>query len=321
MARFAVVVPLYNKAPYIRKALRSVFDQTFGDWELVVVDDGSTDGSAGTARECIMSFPDSSKCRLIPETNSGVGAARNNGVAASAGEYLCFLDADDWWDEHFLERMNSLIEEYPEAGIYGTSYYLVKNGRRRVAPIALDRGFTKGFINYCEVYSRFLCMPLCTGSVALKRCVFDEMNGFKTNLRLGEDFDLWIRVALNHRVAFLNEQLFYYNQDVELKNRATRRLHEPQHHILFNLDYLEPVEAVNPDYKRLVDKLRVYSLLDYRMVKRYRGRAESELAKVDWSQQPEEVARRYRIPICLMKCHQTFLKFGARVKNHWKRAL
>jgi len=315
MARFAVIIPLYNKAAYIRKALQSVFGQTFRDWELVVVDDGSADAGADIARECMEEYPDSLRYMLIRQNNGGVGAARNKGGAASSGEYLCFLDADDWWDEHFLERMNGLIEEYPEAGIYGTSYYLVKHGRRRVAPIALDEGFTKGFINYCEVYSRFLCMPLWTGAVSLRRDIFNEMGGFNTQLKLGEDFDLWIRIALKYRVAFLNEPLSFYNQDVESKNRATGKLHRPEHHMIFNLEYLEPVEAVNSDYKRLIDRLRVDALMGYRMVPEYRVVAERELAKVDWSQQPEDVLQRYHLPIWYLKLKNGVLRLGARCKS------
>ena len=118
--RFSVVIPLYNKAPYVKKALESVFAQTFRDFELIVVDDGSTDDSLNVAKEVL----DASGIyhQLIHQDNAGVSTARNNGVASSNGDYICFLDADDWWAPNFLERMDWLIKEYPEAGIYGVNY-------------------------------------------------------------------------------------------------------------------------------------------------------------------------------------------------------
>ena len=97
---FSVIMPLYNKATYVRKAVESVVRQTFGDWELIVVDDGSTDGSGEVVREI-----DDPRIRLVQQENSGVGAARNNGVAQSSAPWICFLDADDWWEPTFLEEM------------------------------------------------------------------------------------------------------------------------------------------------------------------------------------------------------------------------
>ena len=117
MARFSVIMPLYNKAPYVRKAAESVVAQTCKDWELVVVDDGSVDSGG----EIVKSINDS-RIRLVRQDNAGVSAARNRGVAGTTSPYICFLDADDWWEPTFLEEMAQLIERYPDAGIYGTGY-------------------------------------------------------------------------------------------------------------------------------------------------------------------------------------------------------
>ena len=125
--RFSIIIPLYNKAPYIQKALESVFAQTFQDFELIVVDDGSKDSSYETAKSILARAK--VNYQLIHQENTGVSTARDNGVAASHGDYLCFLDADDWWAPTFLEKMDCLIRDYPDAGIYGTNYYYVKNGR------------------------------------------------------------------------------------------------------------------------------------------------------------------------------------------------
>jgi len=164
--RFSVIIPLYNKAPYVSKAIGSVLAQTFTDYELVVVDDGSRDDSAEMAAKAMDGRPD---CRLIRQENAGVSMARNNGVAASQGDYLCFLDADDWWEPTFLEEMSKLIAEFPDAGIYGTGYTIVNETKHktRVAPIGVEAGFGKGYINYCQVYAKTLAMPLTSISVSI----------------------------------------------------------------------------------------------------------------------------------------------------------
>ena len=123
---FSIIIPLYNKAPYIEKALSSIVSQTFQDYELIVIDDGSKDDSASIAEKLIHNqWGDGSKAKLIRQSNSGVSTARNNGVAASHGDYICFLDADDWWEPTFLEEMAKLIQDYPDAGIYGTGYTII----------------------------------------------------------------------------------------------------------------------------------------------------------------------------------------------------
>lgn len=312
--RFSVIIPLYNKAPYVAKAIGSVLAQTFTDYELVVVDDGSKDDSAEMAAKAMAGRPD---CRLIRQENAGVSMARNNGVAASQGDYLCFLDADDWWEPTFLEEMSKLIAEFPDAGIYGTGYTIVNETKHktRVAPIGVEAGFEKGYINYCRVYAKTLAMPLTSISVAIPRPVFDEMHGFPKGIKLGEDFLLWIHIALKHKVAFLNKPLAYYNQDVDAANRGVGRLHNPEEHMLWNLADLEPLEQSNADYKQLVDNLRTYGLYPYFLSRKYHDAAKKELDKVDWMRQPKKVMRRYKQPFFMQKWLYALRKIGSCIKS------
>ena len=120
--RFSVIIPLYNKARYVKKAIDSVLLQTYADYELVIMDDGSSDESFKVASEAIKGR---GNCRIFRQQNFGVSMARNNAVAKSKGDYLCFLDADDWWAPTFLEEMDVLIDDYSDAGIYGTGYMIV----------------------------------------------------------------------------------------------------------------------------------------------------------------------------------------------------
>lgn len=297
---FSVIIPLYNKAPYVAKAIQSVISQTFADYELIIVDDGSTDNSADIALQAIARHQN---CQLIKQDNAGVSMARNNGVAASQGRYLCFLDADDWWEPTFLEEMTRLIEEYPEAGIYGTSYIIVNETRHktRIAPIGVEPGFEKGYINYCQVYAKTLAMPLTSITVAIPRAVFDEMHGFPKDIKLGEDFMLWAHIALKHQVAFLNKPLAYYNQDVDVANRGTNHLTPPDYNFFWQTEVFGDAEQTNADFKLLIDRLRGYGLQPYYLSNSYHLTAKREIEKIDKKNLTTPLRQFYSRPLVLAR--------------------
>lgn len=318
--RFSVIIPLYNKAPYVAKAIGSVLSQSFGDYELIIMDDGSRDASFEVASKAIEGHD---KCHLHRQQNAGVSMARNNAVALSQGEYLCFLDADDWWEPMFLEEMDRFIDEFPDAGIFGANYTIVNEAKKktRVANVGVEDGFEKGYIHYCQVYAKTLAMPLWTGAVCVPRRVFDEMRGFPKGIKLGEDFLLWIRVALKYKVAFLNKPLSYYNQDVDVANRGVGRLQSPQNHMLWNLDFLSEEEGLNLDFKQLIDNLRTYGLLPYYLSKEYHDTAKKELKKVDWGKQHEKVRRQYQRPLVVLRAEYKVKKLGSAGKQWLFRIL
>ena len=316
--RFSVIIPLYNKSSYVAKAIGSILSQTFADYELVIVDDGSKDDSYDVASKAIEGR---ANCQIHRQDNAGVSMARNNAVALSRGEYLCFLDADDWWAPSFLEEMACLIEEYPEAGIYGTGYMIVNETkhRTRTAPIGVESGFEKGYINYCQVYAKALAMPLWTGAVCIPRSRFDEMQGFPKGIKLGEDFLLWIKIALKYKVAFLNKPLAFYNQDVEMAGRGVvRNGYDPDSFMTFHFDQFAEQEKQNPDLKILLDRLRVYSLLRFRFSNAHRERVNREIAKVDFSHVAREYWFYYKLPFPLVWGFNKFRTFASRLKN-WMR--
>ena len=371
--KFSVIIPLYNKAPYVRKALESVLAQTYTDFELIVVDDGSTDESANIAETMLREIKgyrlevkgkDDSiaetnaynlspiNYKLIRQANAGVAAARNNGVAQANGDYLAFLDADDWWEPTYLERMAQLIEDYPEAGLYGMNYIYYKPGKTRVALKCKT-----GYINYPKEYYEGSAMMIFTSSSSMPKKVFDEMGGFPVGIKLGEDFLLWAKTAMHYPVAFCEDALAYYNNDVPVNLRATRNLHHPNNHMLFRMELAfgdgkivnqqhqrtakqivraqrdknlisttfranqPPCTAkeinlpTTEDWKRLIDKLRVNGLLEYLMSDEYHDLAAQELAKVDWSKQPNSVKRMYKTPIWMLKAKRQVMKWGSAVKQ------
>lgn len=317
MPQFSIIMPLYNKAPYVERSIMSVLQQSFRDWELIIVDDGSTDGGD----EIVSSLFKDGRITFIKQANSGVSTARNNGVAHSIAPMICFLDADDWWEPSFLEELNGIIGRYPQAGIYGTSYWIVKNGKKHLAPIGLEEGFIEGEINYCQVYAKTLCMPLWTGAVCMPRAIFDKMQGFNPNLKLGEDFDLWIRIVLKYPVVFMNKPLSNYNQDVNSSFRGIGRLHTPQSHMLWNLGYLEHEEIANADYKKLIDRLRVYCLKPYFLSPKYHDITLDELSKIDWSNQQLRDRHYYCSPIWLLRIHNKMIRIALTIRNKMRKAV
>lgn len=310
--RFSIVIPLYNKAPYIRKALDSVLAQTYQDYECIVIDDGSTDGSAEVVQcvvhnaQCTMG----EKIRLLSQPNAGVAAARNHAVKEAKGEYLCFLDADDWWEPTFLQEMARHIARYPDAGLYATNYIYYKPGKTHIA-----LNLPTGYINYPQAYLHSTAMPVWTGAAVMPKRIFNEMGGFPAGVRLGEDFLLWAKTAMRYPVAFLNKPLAYYNNDVPAALRATRNLHAPEHNMLFLLDTIAQDNALPQDWKRLFDRLRVNGLLDYWLCPLYHDMAKTQLRKVDWSRQPRSVIRTYRTPLCLLRTKRKIMQLGSFFKQ------
>lgn len=320
--RFSVVVPLYNKAPYVRKALESIMSQTYKDFDLIIVDDGSTDGSATICEEYLSTLytihrTPLKNIRLLSQPNSGVAAARNNGVKASHGEYVCFLDADDWWKASFLEEMDRLINEYHDAGLYATNYVYYKPGKTHVA-LNLERGY----MNYPDAYLHSDAMPVWTGAACMPRKVFDEMEGFPVGIKLGEDFLLWAKTALHYKVAFCEKPFAYYNNDVPASLRATRNLHAPEFSMYFHFDEIEEELRAKSQEQRdvwtqLLDKLRLNGLMNYWLSDEYHEVAATELVKVDWSKQPKKVICMYKLPFWMLIAHKRFMQIG----SYWKQKI
>ena len=319
MLRFSVIISLYNKALYVRKALESVILQTYKDFELIIVDDGSSDNSLEVVKEHVGHIDNrwiNDRLTIIHQDNAGVAAARNNGVALSHGKFVCFLDADDWWEPTFLEEMDKLISEYPDAGIYASNYIYYQPGKTHVA-LNLERGY----LDYPKAYYEGSAMPVTSITTCMPRKVFDEMCGFPLGIKLGEDFLLWTKTALHYPVAFSEKPLAYYNNDVPASLRATRNLHAPEHHMLFNLNPLieelhrTPYTVHQEAWIQLIDKLRISGLLDYWLSDEYHDVAAVELAKVDWSKQPKSAKTQYEKPIWFLKAKRRFMQIGSYCKQ------
>ncbi|MGM9506797.1 glycosyltransferase family 2 protein [Larkinella sp. GY13] len=311
---FSVIVPLFNKDQYIDKCIGSVLAQTYSAFELLIINDGSFDNSVSIVKQ----FEDS-RIILINQVNLGVALARNRGVKEAKFEYIAFLDADDWWEPTFLAELSELVNDYPQAILYGSNYYYVKYGQHQLEKKGLIEGFVSGYIDYISVYGATFCVPINCSFVVVRRNAFMKVGGFRSDLRFGEDFDLWIRLALSGKVAYLNKPLAYSNQDVELSNRAVGgfRLCHPSGHYIFHLAYLRPFEEKSVALKQLLDGLRVRSLLPYYLTEQYSVEVQIILLQVEFSVQPIFYRIIYHAPIGLVR----FFFNGKRLGSIFKQAV
>jgi len=202
----SVVIPLYNKEKQIAATLRSVFNQTFQDFEVVIVNDGSTDSSVSV----VESLGDS-RIRLINQKNSGVSAARNRGIDEAKGELIAFLDADDEWKPDYLETILKLIRDYPQCDVFATRYEFVDEFGNRRRSILNGGGFIEGILeNYFHVAS-ISDAPLWTSAVVASRESIFAAGGFPIGINSGEDLLTWARLAARYKIAYCKEpKVVYY---------------------------------------------------------------------------------------------------------------
>lgn len=213
---FSVVIPLYNKAEHIRLCLNSVLNQTFTDFEIIVVNDGSTDNSLN-----IVLSISSTKIRIIDKKNEGVSSARNVGIREAKGKFVAFLDADDYWLQDFLGELHQLHKNQPNAAILGTNYYFEQDAKLSTPKhhqLKIENG---ALLNYFEVVAKG-DMVFTASSCAILNSVFQTEQGFSFGETIGEDQDVWARMVLKYPTAFSNKNLAVYKQDASQMATKTK---------------------------------------------------------------------------------------------------
>jgi len=190
-----IIIPTFNRADFLKEAIESVLAQTFTDFELIVVDDGSTDHTGDVVRE----FP---RIRYAACTeNSGVSHARNLGIGMARGRDICFLDSDDLWIKNKLETQIRWMEAHAECRVCYTDEIWIRKGVR-VNPMNKHRKYSGDIFPHC--------LPLCIvspSSVLMQTSLFDEVGTFDEDMTVCEDYDLWLRIALKYPVHFIREKL------------------------------------------------------------------------------------------------------------------
>ncbi|WP_431097424.1 glycosyltransferase family 2 protein [Polaromonas aquatica] len=210
--KFSVVIPLYNKAPYINDTIASVLAQTFPDFEIIVVDDGSTDGGA----ELVTFIPDP-RLRLVRQANAGVSAARNLGISLAQGEWVVFLDADDWHHPQYLAALLATQANFPHVDTVATDFLPVPDTPTMWPPrwpVLPDQPEVELIT---DLPRRWMVAPsLCTSAVSVRSARLRQMQPcFPPGESHGEDLDLWFRLAEKTPVALVRSPLMAYRLAVE----------------------------------------------------------------------------------------------------------
>lgn len=248
MPFFTIIVPLYNKENYVENALKSIINQTYNDYEVLIINDCSTDKSVLKVIPFI-----SNKIKLIEHpVNKGLSASRNTGIENANSNYITFLDADDFWKPNFLETIHRLIINFPEAKIYGTNYeevyqnktYLPHNGSN-----SLPENF-EGYINFFKINVKQGIYN--HGSVCIAKEVYEKVGNYNTEIKFSNDIDFNIRANYYFKLAYSNTIQMSYLMEVEHQITRNSILHKK----IPNYDNYEPWTKENPDLKKHLDFFR-----------------------------------------------------------------
>ena len=256
MPFFSVVIPLYNKEKYIAQTLETVLKQSFADFEVIIINDGSTDKSD----EIVKSFSDSRIYYFITD-NQGAAAARNLGIEHSQSPYIAFLDADDLWFENHLEELKNLIVKFPDAGIYGNRYQLIFENGNTYQPSFY--GISDDYQGVVEDYfsASFKYAVASSISVAVPKSIFAKVGNFKKYISSGQDTDMWIRIALKSQIIIGNKLTSSYLHYIEGSLSKTAILEKK----IKRFDEYQEQEKSNASLKKYLDLYRMEYAIQYKM--------------------------------------------------------
>ncbi len=279
MAFFSIVIPLHNKENYIENTIKSVLNQRFTDFELVILNDCSTDNSF----QLVSQFDDIRIKLITHQKNKGLSASRNTGIKNASSHYIAFLDADDLWKPNFLEEIYQLIHKYPEASLFATNYEEIIDANTVVLPSNGTENLKHSIIidNYFE---RSLKQPLYNqSSFCIKKEVFEKVGFYNEKITYGEDVDFNIRVHLIYKMAFSNQSLSQYILSTE--NQITQSNFSSK--TITDFDYYEK-NYNNPSLKKFLDFQRYTKAKMYKMEgdfeKYYQLKKGIRLANLNWKQ-------------------------------------
>lgn len=241
MPYFSIVISLYNKENFIENTLKSVLNQSFTDFELIIVNDGSTDSS----EEKVLQFKDS-RIHYYTKKNAGISSTRNYGIKKAKSNYIAFIDADDYWYPNFLDEMFKNINSYPKLKVFSAAIE-IETSKKILQP---DYSIKK--TGDCEIVNYFAASNkrtvLCSSSSVFHESIFKEIGTFNPKLKSGEDTDLWIRIGLVYPILFIWKILARYVYD----EKSLSKNHKTTIDSINLFDY-QLLEKTNPDLKKFLD--------------------------------------------------------------------
>lgn len=214
MITFSIIIPLYNKELSIASTLQTVLNQDYSNFEVIIVNDGSTDRSLEIAQTIC-----DSRIKIINTENRGVSSARNTGIRNASNEFITFLDADDIWFPYCLSEFKALIEEFSLASVFCTSHTLnIKD-----IPSTEKRYYVDNYYKAtAEFYARYTVALLLIGCVAVRKECFETVGYFKEKMTHGEDLDMWKRLAEHYKFAKSELVTMKYRLDAENRSDKTK---------------------------------------------------------------------------------------------------
>lgn len=241
MPYFSIVIPVYNKASFVGKTLKSVLAQTFTDYEIIIVNDGSTDES-----EAIIQSINDDRLHYFSKENEGVAVARNYGIEKAKGEIICFLDADDYWYPNFLETIKTAIEKNPKQLVFACAIEIETQNKIFAAGYSITKKSSFQIVDFFEASQKE--GVLWTSSVAIHKSVFESVGRFDTNIKKGEDTELWIRIGLQYPIVFIWQVLARYVYDKRGVSRNLSYFFEP-----YTFEKYAAAEKKNAKLKQYLD--------------------------------------------------------------------
>ena len=241
MPKFSVIIPLYNKEKFVAKTINSVLDQTFTDFEIIVINDGSTDNS----EQAVLNYTDW-RIHYFATNNKGASAARNLGIEKAVGDYICFLDADDYWYPDFLETMNDYTTGFPEQKVFGAAIEIETAKNIFPARYAIPKTNDFELVNFFKASVGE--SVLCSSSIAIHKEVFMTVGNFDVSIKSGQDTDLWIRIGLIYPVVFIWKIQARYIFDSESLSRNRKFLN-----VKIDFSKFAAEEQTNEDVKIFLD--------------------------------------------------------------------
>lgn len=228
---FSIVIPLYNKSYSIKRCISSVLAQNYKKYEIIIVNDGSTDDSLAIIKNTYKNEVACGLIKIIDQTNQGVSVARNNGIKASKSDYVCLLDADDEWYSDFLVNINELIKCFPSAALYCLQHEVNIYSNTKKSRNLYRNGYFGLVDNF---FKRSLLGSVANSSkVCIRKDILKEMGFFPEGQKSGEDLFIWMQIALHYPVAFYNKVSSRINVGVDI-SREGRSVSVPYPFVYFS---------------------------------------------------------------------------------------
>ncbi len=241
MPFFSIIIPLYNKELYIENTLKSVLNQSFTDFEILIINDGSTDNS----EQKILNFNDN-RIQYFSKKNEGVSTARNLGIEKATSNYITFLDADDFWYPNFLETMHKGITLFPKEKVFTAAIEIETPKKIFSAHYSISKKSEFEIVNFFD--ASYKESVICTSCAVFHRNVFEKVGVFDTSIKSGQDTDLWIRIGLVYQIVFSWKILarYVYDENSLSKNKK---------YTTSKLNFLKFIEEEksNPGLKKYLD--------------------------------------------------------------------